>query len=303
MDLSAPDRSAEGRHIYIYNIYCVYYYAQKWCCSCTFCIRYGIHNQQQSTRAHKNTGVQGLCGEHPSVPQRILDPALLAREETTAFMCAAWDASWASHGETRWWTTQCSKEQTSRRYSPSSNRDEWDGWAMSAGWKTDAPPRAFSMVSWWQRRDSLTGRLQLRHKNTLYPSMTSKLWASTATPGKQPLQTGPLGNRKWRRVSLSLERTSPDAGGRGEKVRQEDTAPRWQTGDHFHLRKVPQRMPLPHQSPQPHQTMLRQTKTQRHRTPWSPKTDGSLLCTNQQQQQQGVMTLFLGKNKRNVMVK
>ena len=40
-------------------------------------------NKQQAHRAHDITGVQGLCGEHPSVRQRILDPALPAREEGT----------------------------------------------------------------------------------------------------------------------------------------------------------------------------------------------------------------------------
>ena len=39
-------------------------------------------DKQQAHRAHENTGIQGLRGKHPSVRQRILDPALPTREET-----------------------------------------------------------------------------------------------------------------------------------------------------------------------------------------------------------------------------
>ena len=93
-----------------------------------------------------------------------------------------------------------------------SNRAAWDGWAMSAAWKTDASPRTFSMVSWWQGR----GRPDACNCGTrTSASATSKLWH----------QHQHLGNSRRRQVhletgseegSLSVWR-EPDAAGRGEK--------------------------------------------------------------------------------------
>ena len=63
------------------------------------------------------------------------------RGDWTVCICAAWYASWSSRGETRWQTTQCSKEQATRPCSVSSNRDACDGLVTSAAWNTDVSPK------------------------------------------------------------------------------------------------------------------------------------------------------------------
>ena len=163
------------------------------------------------------------------------------------------------------WTGKVTNSAVFERASIPPQTDACDRWVTSAAWKTDASSRTFSI-----KLVTAKDRPDARNCGTRTPAnATPKRWASTPTPGKQPPQTGPPGTAEG---SLSFPR-EPDAAGIGGNVTQEDSST-------LTDRQPPSPVESATESATPASVSSRGTmrdgRTQRRRTPWSPMTDGSL---------------------------
>ena len=161
-------------------------------------------DKQQAHRAHEHTGVHSLCGEHPSVRQRIMDPALPAREETQQF-------PYALHGTHSWHLEekQGDKQRTvlERAGIPTmvtllKQMHEMVGPRLPHGRRTHPQ----GPLRWAGDKGRPTGRPQLRYKDICKRDLkalgintdTWKAAAADRSTWKQEVKKG---------LSLSLKRT------------------------------------------------------------------------------------------------